>query len=314
MSDIRPIGGNWKSAVKRCAWYVVCQAAWRIESMKRLLFVATVLALFVLPAYAAEPSGNWKQYSNISFTQPTGAGWYATHIYHFPVGLNDLRHNLYADTYNYTEWPNTLPGDNLQVPVAGVPVIFWCSGEDTYSPLPESPQILKTWLDKPMDEDAVNFAIYKNQTCKAAVYDGRPSAIVSGITTALPDEGDDVKWGHHSWRVYFTYIEPTPEVTPTNQSTPTPVPTWTPIPTVTPVVTPTPTLKDILNAAWNRVYPSGGIPYNPEAGFPRIARERGLGVPVTVEFDIGSIRVQGFAGGILYAEIGKWDNIMAVKW
>ncbi len=194
MDGVRNFGADWKSKIKRCVWYFICHAVWGIESMKRLLLVIVVLALFVLPAYAAEPSGNWKQYPNISFTQPTGAGWYVTHIYHFPVGTNDLRHNLYVDTYNYSDWPNTNDGTiELQVPVSGVPVIFWCSGESDYNPLPESHQILTTWLDKPMNEDAVNFAIYKNQTCKTAVYDGRPSAIVSGITTALPDEGDDVR-------------------------------------------------------------------------------------------------------------------------
>lgn len=301
MSDIRPFGSDWKSAVKCVAWYFVCQAVWRIESMKRLLFIVTLLAVFVLPAYAEGPSGNWKQYPNISFTQPTGAGWYVTHIYHFPVGLNDLRHNLYVDTYNYTEWPNTNPGDNLQVPVADVPVIFWCSSEDDYDPLPESHQILKTWLDKPMNEDAVNFAIYKNQTCQVAVYDGRPSAIVSGITTALPDEGDDVKWGHHSWRVFFTYIEPkvtpTPTLAPT--STPTPVPTWTPI------ITGTPTMGEIRDAAWASV----GVEYNPEAAFSTYARAHSLGAPLANEFDLRGYRIQPFMGGVVYARIGDWQNV-----
>lgn len=269
--------------------------------MKRLLFVIVVLALCILPAYAEEPSGNWRSYPNISFTQPTGAGWYATHIYHFPVGLNDLRHNLYVDTYNYTEWPNTNDGTvELQVPVAGVPVIFWCSGESGYDPLPESHQILTTWLDKPKNEDAVNFAIYKNQTCKTAVYDGRPSAIVSGITTALPDEGDDVKWGHHSWRVYFTYIEPMPEATPT------PVPTWTPSVTAD--------INEIIrNAAWNHLYP-GGIDYNPDAAFQALARQNQLGVPCTQEFDVGNVRAQGFAAAIVWSYIGDWQNVKVLAW
>jgi hypothetical protein len=227
--------------------------------------------------------------------------------------LNDLRHNLYVDTYNYTEWPNTNPGDNLQVPVADVPVIFWCSSEDDYDPLPESHQILKTWLDKPMNEDAVNFAIYKNQTCKVAVYDGRPSGIVSGITTALPDEGDDVKWGHHSWRVYFTYIEPevaptsTPPPTPTNSPTSTPAPTWTPVPTATMIID---IENAIRNAAWNKV----GVNYNPTAAFAVYARAHGLGAPLSNEFDYYGYRAQPFMAGVVFAMIGDWQNTRHLEW
>lgn len=277
--------------------------------MKRLLFVIVVLALFVLPAYAAEPSGNWQQYPNISFTQPTGAGWYVTHIYHFPVGVNDLRHNLYVDTYNYTEWPNDDVTADIQVPVSNIPIAFWCTDE----PNPVNFDLALTWYDKPANEDGVNFPIYKNQTCKVTVYDGRPSGIVSGITTALPDEGDDVKWGHHSWRVYFTYIEPevtptsTPPPTPTNRPTPTPAPTWTPVPTATMIID---IENAIRNAAWNKV----GVNYNPDAAFAVYARSHGLGAPLSNEFDYYGYRAQPFMGGVVFAMIGDWQNTRHLAW
>jgi len=74
------------------------------------------------------------------------------------------------------------------------------------------------------------------------------------------------------------------------------------------------TEHDIRNAAWNRLYPTGGIAYNPDAAFPQYARAQGLGVPVTAEFDLGPYRVQGFVNGIIYAQIGDWQNIQSLDW
>ncbi len=70
----------------------------------------------------------------------------------------------------------------------------------------------------------------------------------------------------------------------------------------------------LRNAAWN----SGGIPYNPDAAFPRYAREHNLGNPETPEFDFSHgkerYRGQGFSRGIVYARIGEWDTIKEVRW
>jgi N-acetyl-anhydromuramyl-L-alanine amidase AmpD len=68
------------------------------------------------------------------------------------------------------------------------------------------------------------------------------------------------------------------------------------------------------NAAWN----AGGIPYNRDAAFPRFARELNLGNPETPEFDfqLGGVwhRGQGFSKGIVYAQIGHWDECDLMPW
>jgi len=70
----------------------------------------------------------------------------------------------------------------------------------------------------------------------------------------------------------------------------------------------------IRNAAWV----AGGIPYNPEAAFPKYAREHDLGNPETPEFDFTyqgkKYRGQGFSKAILYAEVGHWDDIKEASW
>ena len=69
-------------------------------------------------------------------------------------------------------------------------------------------------------------------------------------------------------------------------------------------------LDAIRNAAWN----AAGQPYNPDAAFPKYAREHSLGVPLTGEFDVNGYRVQGFAGGIVYCLIGDWGNVKDMPW
>lgn len=72
--------------------------------------------------------------------------------------------------------------------------------------------------------------------------------------------------------------------------------------------------ETLRNAAWNR----RGLAYNPELAFPRYARQHNLGSPLTSEFDVtweGKVyRVQGFTGGIVYAEVGDWGNIKTIGW
>ncbi|MGQ9682709.1 MAG: N-acetylmuramoyl-L-alanine amidase [Anaerolineae bacterium] len=70
----------------------------------------------------------------------------------------------------------------------------------------------------------------------------------------------------------------------------------------------------VRNAAWN----AGGIAYNPDAAFPRFARQQNLGNPETAEFDFeldGKLyRGQGFSAGIVFAEIGHWNDIQFRSW
>jgi len=70
----------------------------------------------------------------------------------------------------------------------------------------------------------------------------------------------------------------------------------------------------IRNKAWNEM----AIAYNPDAGFPRYARQHGLGAPLTgetdVEFGDKTFRLQGFVGGVVFTEIDKWDQIGHIEW
>ncbi|RLG78445.1 MAG: hypothetical protein DRO14_00480 [Thermoprotei archaeon] len=76
-------------------------------------------------------------------------------------------------------------------------------------------------------------------------------------------------------------------------------------------------VENIRNYLWNHLYP-GGVPYNPEAAFPKRARALELGVPVTTEHRVTINQVvyaaQGFALGWLYCREGEWDAIVAAEW
>jgi len=77
---------------------------------------------------------------------------------------------------------------------------------------------------------------------------------------------------------------------------------------------PLPLDETLRHAAWNR----RGLAYNPEAAFPKYARQHNLGSPLTPEFDVNwrgkTYRVQGFTGAIIYAEAGEWGNITSLGW
>ena len=77
-----------------------------------------------------------------------------------------------------------------------------------------------------------------------------------------------------------------------------------------PPVPPTPTNEEIRNAAWNLV----GIPYNPDAAFPKYAREHELGIPMTGEFVVGDTTAQGYAVAVVCAVTGDWANVRSVSW
>lgn len=277
------------------------------------------------------PSGDWENY-DITYTVPTGDGdkWFVSHVAHIPVGANGGypgNHNIYVNTYDWTSWPNdpNIPEGNLHVPVRNVKIAYWCSGEDTPSPSNEHWIVQETWPDDP-DGDGTDFPLFSQNTCKVAVWvEGEPmsSGIVSNLHTRHADEGDDVRWGHHSFRVNFTRLEPgeptptsTPRPSPTPASTWTPGPTFTATPTETPMATATPVDVEqiIREAAWNHAYPAGGVRFNPDAAFQAVARERGYGAPVTNEFDLGEHRAQGFSATILHCVVGDWQNIKVMLW
>ena len=70
----------------------------------------------------------------------------------------------------------------------------------------------------------------------------------------------------------------------------------------------------VRNKAWNEV----AVAYNPDAALPRYARQHGLGAPLTgetdVQFEGKAYRLQGFVGGIVFAEVGQWHQIAHVEW
>lgn len=77
---------------------------------------------------------------------------------------------------------------------------------------------------------------------------------------------------------------------------------------------PEPDEEAIRRAAWN----ARNIPYNPEAAFPRYAREHNLGNPETPEFDVTvdgvTYRAQGYASAVVFCRVGDWGNIEEVDW
>jgi hypothetical protein len=85
--------------------------------------------------------------------------------------------------------------------------------------------------------------------------------------------------------------------------------TWTPV-AVTEEPPPSDPLDAIRDAAWGKL----GVPYNPDAAFPKYARVHNLGVPMAGEFDVAGYRAQGYAGGIVYCKIGDWGNVQVLPW
>jgi len=68
----------------------------------------------------------------------------------------------------------------------------------------------------------------------------------------------------------------------------------------------------IRNAAWQL----RGVPYNPDAAFAKYAREHGLGAPLSVEAygQVDGYALQAFVGGIVYARVGDWGNVIHIDW
>lgn len=72
-----------------------------------------------------------------------------------------------------------------------------------------------------------------------------------------------------------------------------------------------PNIEEQLRArTWNEA----GIRYNKDAAFAIYARQHGLGMPVTNEFELAGYVAQGYADAILYARVGEWHAIKQVSW
>jgi len=66
----------------------------------------------------------------------------------------------------------------------------------------------------------------------------------------------------------------------------------------------------IRQACWDKQ----NVPYNPEAALQKFAQEECLMAPLGPEFDIDGYRVQAYADGIVYCEIGHWNDIHYMSW
>ena len=74
----------------------------------------------------------------------------------------------------------------------------------------------------------------------------------------------------------------------------------------------------VLDAAREAAWRMAEVPYNPDAALVKEARRKGLGAPVTTEFDFvfdeRLYRGQGFASAIVFAEVGHWGELWTVLW
>ena len=123
---------------------------------------------------------------------PNAAGyvWRAADIQHVAVGRNGGNHHIYLDVYD--EQGGEVRGN------ANVRVVWGWEGQRADEPAPAKA------LDKPRGEHMTNIPMDAGQVIRCAVqgYD-YPSDIVSGMHANHPDEGDDVRRGHHSFIVTF---------------------------------------------------------------------------------------------------------------
>jgi len=81
---------------------------------------------------------------------------------------------------------------------------------------------------------------------------------------------------------------------------------------------PPPEPDDLELALRHRAWNERDIAYNPDAAFAAYATGYNLGGPLTNEVDLETggltYRLQGYVGGIVYAEVGKWDQTTHIAW
>lgn len=220
------------------------------------------------------------QYGVVVVPAPVDPGetyWKITRIHHLTGAENNGNHNLFVNVLR--------DGQPARDAIA---LAFW--GDDNEVQIP---------LEKPYPAEPMgNIPLWKGQVVEAMVDDDEfESDLVQNIHTAHPDEPPGNTLYHHSFLVEWQLVTKAGDVEPE----PPPIPD-------------DPTEQDIRNAAWNLAYPAWGVALNPTAALQAYARANGMGCPVTDEFDAGPYRVQGFALGIVYCEVGDWGNIVAILW
>ena len=205
--------------------------------------------------------------------------------------LDDPNYNNYVSvkTKHHSGWGNVVlsPGANY-VPARGE------SGP--WSIKVDGPSEIVTGLGMPQKWHVSFFVVFqavpRAQVAAASVVEDVTGAVDAGVTGVLDSVKDAVTGAVEAIGGGAEAILETPQVTEE------------------PAKVYPEGVSGIRQKAWDTV----GVNYNPEAAFSRYARQNGLGIPLTNEFDVNGYRCQGFVGGIVYAKIGDWGNVLHAEW
>lgn len=221
---------------------------------------------------------------------PVGMDYYKiVHIKHYEVGENGGypgRHNLFMDVLDQN-------GQRVYGAVIAI----------KNNDLP----IVQAVVDKPANEPGTNVPIEKNDTLYAwmdGTWTALQSDVIGNIHTRHPDEGDDVRWGHHSFLVKWQLTEKEDGVEPSLPPEPSPTP---------PPDTP-PTKEEIRAYAWSVLWDGPIAEYHPTFALQAYAHRKNLGAPMSEEFDWRGYRFQLYALGIVYAPVDQWDKTTHAAW
>lgn len=235
-------------------------------------------------------------------SQPDGPGntthyWRIVGIHHLTGNENRGNHHVYCEVLD--EEGRRVHGARLRLTQDGASPVF-------------------AVVDKPANEAGTNFPLWSSNLANVMVQwpadNPLPSEEVKGIRTTHPDEEVGNTWGHHSFYIVFQKCALKPpadggvsQPTPTT-STPT-MPTEIPSPGGG--TDPSPSLEEMIVLAGQPKI----IPLNRKTVFHRMAKQQKFGQRLTPEFDVEhqgrNYRAQIFEKGVVYAEVGDWENVKA---
>lgn len=137
-------------------------------------------------AFLARPYQNDAEAYGVQVERPPAPVYRAIGIHHLTPDENRGLHHVYADVI-------TAHGSR----VAGIPIGWDWIGRDAHENAPPVP------IDKPYDEPGANIPMGASQV--VSVWVGIPGIgdVVTGLSTAHPDEAPGNTRGHHSFLVVF---------------------------------------------------------------------------------------------------------------